>query len=98
LLEVYLDAVTKIFEADAVTATEFVAAFIGKYLSILKREKKYFIDLMSDHDLTKFDTFRRDNEFDLLSKRIRPWIVGCNDFADLCRSIDALHQVMLTTT
>lgn len=95
LLEIYLDVIAKIYETDAVKAHEFITAFIGKYLAVVRRERQYFTSLMSETNLSRFEAFRRENEFDLLSKRIRPWIVGCTDFQDLCMSIDAVNQVML---
>ena len=83
--------IAKIFETDAVKAHEFITAFIGKYLAVVRRERQYFINLMSEENLPLFEAFRRENEFDLLSKRVRPWIVGCTDFHDLCMSIDAVN-------
>jgi hypothetical protein len=84
LLELYLNAITKIFELDEIPAYEFVDKFMTKYLAMMTREKQYFIDLMGIDNIVKFENFRRENEFDLLSKRVRPWIVGCTDFKDLC--------------
>ena len=80
----------RIFENDAIRASEFLGAFIGKYLELISLEQGYFrAQFTADEDFTqKFQVFRRESEYDMLVKRIRPWIVGCNEIEELCRCID----------
>ena len=48
---------------------------------------------MAAEDLAqKFEVFRRENEYEMLGKRIRPWIVGCIEIDELCRCIDVFAQ------
>ena len=90
LLESYLHSLARIFEKDAVRASEFLGAFIGKYLELISLEQVYFRQqFTAKQDFTqKFSVFRRENEYDMLVKRIRPWIVGCVEIEELCRCID----------
>ena len=90
LLESYLHSIARIFEKDAVKASEFLGAFLGKYLELISEEQTYFRkQFTSDEDFKqKFQVFRRENEYDVLVKRIRPWIVGCVEIEELCRCVD----------
>ena len=42
LMEQYLHALTRIFEADGVQANDFLGAFLAKYLRLISDEQKYF--------------------------------------------------------
>lgn len=74
-------------------ANEFLGAFLAKYLELISEEQSYFKrQFSSNEDLTqKFDVFRRENEYEMLAKRIRPWIVGCIEIDELCRCIDVFN-------
>ena len=53
LLECYLHAIARIFENDAVKASEFIGAFLAKYLELISLEQNYFIkQFKSSEDLT----------------------------------------------
>ena len=43
LLEQYLHAITCIFEADGVTASEFLGVFSAKFLKLISDEQNYFV-------------------------------------------------------
>ena len=40
----------------------------------------------------KFINFRKEQEFDIISKGIRPKIISCQDFTQICRAIDVLNE------
>ena len=42
LLESYLHSLARIFEKDAVKASEFLGAFLAKYLELISEEQNYF--------------------------------------------------------
>jgi len=77
-----------------VKANEFLGAFLAKYLELISLEQAYFKkQFKAEEDFTqKFEVFRRENEYDMLVKRIRPWIVGCVEIEELCRCIDIFSQ------
>jgi hypothetical protein len=57
---------------------------------VIKLEEAYFDKQFSYKD--RFDQFRRENEYDIIQKRLRPHIVGCGDLKALCQSIDLLND------
>ena len=47
---------------------------------------------MAKEDLNqKFDVFRRENEYEMLGKRVRPWIVGLSEIDELVKCIDVFN-------
>lgn len=92
-MESYLHSIARIFDKDAVKANEFLGAFLAKYLEVISEERAYFaLQFNSKDDLKqKFDVFRRENEYEMLGKRIRPWIVGCTEIEELCHCIDVFN-------
>lgn len=44
LIEVYLDAVASAYREHAVDTDEFAAAFLGKFIEVLRQERRYFFD------------------------------------------------------
>ena len=42
LLECYLHSIASILEKDAVKASEFLGAFLAKYLQLISEEQEYF--------------------------------------------------------
>ena len=89
-MESYLHAVGRIYERDAIKASEFISNFLSTYLELISAEQDYFVKQFSaPEDLAqKFNVFRRENEYEMLGKRIRPWIVGCVEIDELCKCID----------
>ena len=98
LLETYLHALGRTFEADGVTASEFLGAFLAKYLRLISDEQKYFTTQFNSQEdyIQKWQVFRRENEYDIIQKRIRPWILGCIEIKEVCQSIDVLNKFMGT--
>ena len=70
-----------------------MGAFLAKYLELISDEQAYFQrQFVSDEDLKqKFEVFRRENEYEMLAKRIRPWIVGCVEIDELCICVDVFN-------
>ena len=94
LLEQYLHAITRIFETDGVSASEFLGAFLAKFLRLISDEQTYFVaQFGSSEDFnSKWVVFRRENEYDMIQKRIRPWILGTSDITEVCECIDTLNR------
>lgn len=89
-----MHALARIFEKDAVKAHEFLGAFLAKYLELASLEQTYFQkQFVSSEDLSqKFDVFRRENEYEMIGKRVRPWIVGLSEIDELVKCIDVFNQ------
>ena len=68
LLEQYLHALTRIFEADGVKASEFLGALLAKYLRLISDEHKYFATQFTSQEDSnqKWSTFRRESEYDMI--------------------------------
>ena len=68
LLEQYLHAITRIFESDGVTASEFLGVFLAKFLRLISDEQNYFVaQFGSPEDFSsKWVVFRRENEYDMI--------------------------------
>jgi hypothetical protein len=63
--------------------------FLEKYLDIMKAEKEYFE--LKFGNIDKFNNIRREHEYDMLNKYLRPRSIACNAFPQICSAIDFLR-------
>jgi hypothetical protein len=68
----------------------YVKIYLEKYVDLIKEEEKYYHMQFGNKD--KFSNFRREFEFDIISKRLRPKIIACSEFTQICSSIDILSD------
>ena len=89
LMEQYLDSVGRIIEdMGVVKVFAFMVKYLEKFTFLMNLEHEYYMRSFSNQE--RFDQFRKENEYDLIFKKIRPFIISCPDFGILCNAIDVL--------
>lgn len=91
-LDIYLDAISNAYVSQ-VGINEFLAAFIGKYIDVVNKEKAYFEGCFPETDKPKFQMFLSDFEFVMLSSRIRNWVSRCIHYQEMGLAIDVIKSL-----
>jgi hypothetical protein len=60
------------------TLEKYLEEYIGIYVKMIGKEEEYYKMQFNNDD--KFKMFRKEYEFDLINKQLRPKFIACNDF------------------
>jgi len=87
LIDLYLERVNQLIDPEA-PLDQYLHSFLDPYAEIMRLEEEFFMKQFQKRE--KFYQFRADMEYDVLHKRIRPQIIRCVSFEDICSGIDTV--------
>eukprot|EP00347_Sterkiella_histriomuscorum_P013080 403366099 len=95
LIEQYSDCVGRIIvETIPIKSLfQYMVKFMELFTNLFQMEQEYFMRQFSNKE--RFNQFRKENEYDLINKKLRPYIIYSNDVINLCDAIDLLQDPLI---
>ncbi|CDW76946.1 UNKNOWN [Stylonychia lemnae] len=91
LIEQYLECIARIMDGLGIqTVFQYMVKYLEKFIEVFNLEQVYFERQFSKSE--RFSQFRSENEYDLINKKLKPYIVYSVDVINLCDAIDYLRE------